>query len=112
MRPGRMLHGHLNMTTTLIEALRADARVKLAIIHSQNDLRHAMAVLTEAIDLMRTAPEDRPDRPLEADPARRLAADLITIEAVRADLAARLDAHERALEAGIFGPVAQTTPTS
>lgn len=58
---------------TLIEALRADARAKLAVVHTLYDLRGAAAVLTEAINLVRTAPEDRPYVAPDEDPDRRLA---------------------------------------
>lgn len=90
-------------TTTLIEALRADARAKLAVLHTLHDLREATAMLTEAINLVRTAPEDRPYVVPDEDPDRRLAGDLLMLETARADLVARLDTHYRALEAGLFG---------
>ena len=94
----------LNMTTTtLIQALRADARAKLELVHTLDDLYKAASVLTEAIALIRTAPEDRPYVSPDEDPARRLAGDLLMLETARADLVARLDAHGRALEAGLFG---------
>lgn len=88
---------------TLIEALHADARAKLAVVHTLYDLREAAAVLTEAINFARTAPEDRPYIAPDEDPVRRLASDLLMLETARADLVARLDAHGRALEAGLFG---------
>lgn len=91
------------MNTTLIQALRADARAKLAAIHSWRDLEQAVAVLTEAIEALRTPPEDRSLEAPTGEPDRRLAADLLMIEAARADLAARLEVHGRALEAGLFG---------
>ena len=37
------------------------------------------------------------------DPDRRLAGDLLMLETARADLVERLDAHGRALTAGLFG---------
>lgn len=90
-------------TSTLIQALQADACAKLAVVHTLRDLHEAAAVLTEAINLMRTAPEDRPHIASGDGPDRRLAGDLLMLETARADLGARLDAHGRALEAGLFG---------
>ena len=88
---------------TLIEALRADVRAKLAVVHTLYDLREAAAVLTEVIGLARGAPEDRPDVAPNEDAARRLAGDLLLLETARADLVARLENHCRAIEAGLFG---------
>lgn len=99
-----MIFGKPNMTTTnLIEALHADTRAKLAVLHTLRDLHEAVAVLTETINLTRTAPEDRAHAASGEDPERRLACDLLMLETARADLVKRLDTHGRALEAGLFG---------
>ncbi len=91
------------ITTTLIQALRADARAKLELVHTLDDLYKATAMLAELIGLMRTAPEDRPHAAAGDDPDRLLAGDLLMLDTARADLVARLDAHGRALTAGLFG---------
>ena len=99
-------------TQTLIEALRADVRAKMAVIHTTYELQRAVALVTEAINLMRTAPEDRFDGHVMEDPDHRLAADLTFVETARADLAKRLDDHTRALESSLFGLVVAQVRTS
>ena len=98
-------------TTSLLDAVRADMRARLAVISSLYDLDQGIKEASQILDTVR----DETARRREASPSDEnlapLAADLLTLDTFIQDLADRLLVHRRAVETALLGrgPAATNT---
>ena len=98
-------------TTSLLDAVRADMRARLAVISSLYDLDQGIKEVSQMLVSVR----DETARQREASPSDEtlapLAADLLTLDTFIQDLADRLLVHRRAVETALLGrgPAATNT---
>ena len=102
---------YIMTTTSLLDAVRAEMRARLAVISSLYDLDQGIKEVSQMLDSVR----DETARQREASPSNEtlapLTADLLTLDTFIQDLADRLLVHRRAVETALLGrgPAATNT---
>lgn len=97
-------------TGTLFDALRADLQRKFMTIRSLGDVNDAFAVLGSALDALCLTVDATLGEVSDGTGRRKLASDLMAIDTLTKEMAARLNAHALALNNGMFA--SSTDPTA